>query len=149
MIVLVDTSVFCNIINLPGFSQDRASVLDSFERYNAQGATFLLPLVVFFEAGNHVGHLPNGNHRRIWAEKLAESAKQAISGNAPWTATPMPTQDTFLHIVSRFSSRAVEGLGLGDHSIVCLYSDLRSQFPKRRILIWSLDRKLAAHGDAH
>ena len=147
MIVLVDTSVFLNIIDLPGYNQDRSAVLQQFKKYVDDDASLLLPLVVFFEAGNHIGHLKNGDTRRQWALKLIDVAKQTIDEQvAPWTATPFPSREQFLEMISGFETSAMANCGLGDHSIIHEARRLRLQYPRRTITIWSLDHALSAHG---
>lgn len=146
MIVLVDTSVFLNIINLPGFNQNRDSVVDEFKMYIENDVSLLLPLVVFFEAGNHIGHLSDGNLRRDWAQKLVDVAKGAIvEKTAPWVPTPFPDSDQFMEMISNFPESAVAGCGLGDHSIICELRNQRLKFPGREVTVWSLDAALAAH----
>ena len=147
MIVLVDTSVFCNVIRLPGFCQNEEAILDEFRDYAEQGASFLLPLVVFYETGNFIGHLPDGAARRTLAERLRDVAIEALSGNAPWTPTPFPTHDQFMQLMNTFSDSATAGCGLADHTIIDESNRLRDAFPGRRIVIWTLDAALAAYSD--
>ena len=59
-IVIVDTSVLLNVLDVPGFNRDRGTVLDRFEELVDDGANLLLPMGAVFETGNHVAHLPGG-----------------------------------------------------------------------------------------
>jgi hypothetical protein len=147
MIVLVDTSVFCNVIDLPGFNQDRDAVLNDFREYVEAGASLLLPVVVFYETGNHIGQLPNGQIRDTWARALRNIACEALNGDAPWTPTPLPTKEQLSEIFGDFPESAVIGCGFGDHTIIKEQQRIKRLSPGRTIKIWTLDQQLAAFGD--
>ena len=53
-IVIVDTSVFLNVLDVPGFNQDREADLARFRELIEAGANLLLPIAAIFEAGNHI-----------------------------------------------------------------------------------------------
>lgn len=70
-IVLLDTSVYLNVLNVPGFNQDRQTVFDDFDKAIKQNDHFLLPLATVWETGNHIAICPmvsNGAplHRGWW-----------------------------------------------------------------------------------
>lgn len=48
-IVVIDTSVFLNVLDVPGFNQDRDSVLRELERLINRNATLLLPMAAVVE----------------------------------------------------------------------------------------------------
>lgn len=64
-IVLLDTSVFLNVLNIPGFNQDFGRIRDEFERRIRKADHFLLPMATIWETGNHIAHLPDGTVRRV------------------------------------------------------------------------------------
>ena len=69
-IVLLDTSIFMNILDVPGFNQDRDDVLDRFGDMIQAGDYFLLPMAAIRETGNHIAHLASGDVRRKNATNL-------------------------------------------------------------------------------
>lgn len=144
MIVLVDTSVFCNLIRVPGWDQDAELVEAEFKEMSDKGASFMLPLVVFIETGNFIGHLKDGGRRWDYSKILADQVKQAVEGSAPWTPTPLPEARDILGLISDFPESAVQGCGLADHSIIKECVRLRSLFRGRPVRIWTKDAQLAA-----
>lgn len=144
-IALVDTSVFTNILNVPGFNQDRKEILASFKEYVELGTTFVLPLAAMVETGNHIGQLDDGRVRRHMARRFRTEVRKAIEGSAPFVpATPweFPRLKDWL---DEFPERAKEGLGLADLSIVKEWERLCSLHRARRVFIWSLDGHLNAY----
>lgn len=77
-IVLLDTSVYLNVLDVPGFNQHRQTVLDDFRKAIEQNDHFLLPLATVWETGNHIAHLPNGQQRRTHAQKLVDDVLLAF-----------------------------------------------------------------------
>lgn len=71
-IVLLDTSVYLNVLDVDGFNQDRSTVLDGFERRIRTGDNFLLPMATIWETGNHIAHLLDGGRRRRFALALVQ-----------------------------------------------------------------------------
>lgn len=63
-IVIVDTSILLNVLNMPGRNEQREAVLTELEQCIDDGATLLLPLGAVLEIGNHIARLANGNQRR-------------------------------------------------------------------------------------
>lgn len=144
-IVLLDTSVFLNLLDVPQRNQRRAEVLDGFERCIQDRATLLLPLVVALETGNHIGHLPDGRQRRQFAEAFKRELMNALSGIAPYIPTHFPDRDEFLRWCIEWPEHAAAGRGIGDLSIVKEWERARSVHPGRRVRIWALDRDLDGH----
>ena len=56
-ICIVDTSVFCNVLDIPHKNQQRAEVMATLKRYIEQRYALLLPLAAIFETGTHISHL--------------------------------------------------------------------------------------------
>ena len=53
-IVIVDTSVLLNVLDVPAFNQDRAEVFERFGELLDADANFLLPMAAIFETGDHI-----------------------------------------------------------------------------------------------
>ena len=56
-IILVDTSVLMNVLNVPGFNQQRAAVLAELEDLLNANDHLFIPMASVFEAGNHIARL--------------------------------------------------------------------------------------------
>ena len=126
-IVLLDTSVYLNVLDVPGFNQHRQTVIKDFEKGINQDDHFLLPLATVWETGNHIAHLPNGQQRRIHAQNLADDVLLAFQGQIPYRATHFPERDEFMTWLSDFpqaamrnksATKTTEGTSLADHSII-------------------------------
>lgn len=153
-IVLIDTSVFLNILDVPGFNQDREYVFTSFERYIDQGSHFLLPMATIWETGNHIARIPSGAQRRRFAESLLDQIKLAFDGEAPFRATYFPDRQEFFDWLGNFPDFAMrnkseckpnEGISLCDMSIIKEWERTVAQNASRTVLIWSLDIDLASY----
>src|SRR5690606_33563517 len=92
-IVLLDTSVYLNVLDVPGFNQDRGAVLSAFQAAIEAGDHFLLPLATVWETGNHIADLGDGQTRRRHGKKLLEDVTKAFQGYAPYRATHFPDRD--------------------------------------------------------
>ena len=152
-IVLLDTSVFLNLLAMPGFSQAKEEILEVFQQRVEKGDSFLLPMATIWETGNHVARLPDGRIRRIHAENLVRMVEQAFDGKAPFRATYFPDRDVFRSWLKAFPDHAQrsksaqklrEGVSLGDLSIIQECEQLRRLHPMSKVVIWSLDADMAA-----
>ncbi|MCX7628149.1 MAG: hypothetical protein N2Z69_07055 [Methylophilaceae bacterium] len=153
-IVLLDTSVYLNVLDVPGFNQDCAAVLDEFERSIRAGDYFLLPLASVWETGNHIADLTDGQTRRRFGEKLVADVTKAFKGDTPYRATHFPDRDEFLTWLSDFPNMVMhskttkklrEGISLADLSIIKEWQRNCSLHPMTRVRIWSLDDDLAGY----
>ena len=150
-IVLLDTSVYLNVLDVPGFNQDRESVLARFEQSIRSDDYFLLPLVTVWETGNHIARLNNGAQRREFAQKLVEDVTKAFNGEAPYRATHFPDRNEFLSWLADYPEAAMrnkspdkpnEGTSLGDFSIIKEWERNCALHAMSRVRIWSLDADL-------
>jgi hypothetical protein len=53
-ICLIDTSIFCNVLDVPHRNQQRDEVLRQLRQYVAAPVTLLLPVTAIIETGNHM-----------------------------------------------------------------------------------------------
>lgn len=144
-IVLLDTSVYLNVLDVPGFNQDRLAVLEEFERAVNAHERFLLPLASVWEAGKHIAQLSDGRQRRIWAEKLTSDVGSAFAGNTPYSATHFPKREEFEGWLALFPNSATQGKSLADHSLIQEWQRNCDLNPRLRVRIWSLDSDLAGY----
>jgi hypothetical protein len=145
-VILVDTTVFLNVLNIPGFNQNREKVMHRFKRLMGEpGTNLLLPMAAIIEAGNHVAHLSDGRERRRWACVFADQVRAALQGDAPWRPTPMPDVTVMAQWLDEFPDHAMRGIGLGDLSIIKEWEAAGRRHPAHRIMIWSLYRHLSGY----
>lgn len=153
-IVLLDTSVYLNVLDVPGNNQDRAAVIQSFAELIEENAHFLLPLATVWETGNHIADLANGQLRRTYAQRLVADVTKAFNGNVPYRATHFPDRDEFLEWLGDFPGMAMrnksaqkirEGTSLADLSIIKEWERNCQLHRMSRVRIWSLDSDLIGY----
>jgi hypothetical protein len=144
-VVIIDTSIFLNVLDVPSFNQDRRAVFQDFQNYIQDGANILLPMAAIFETGNHIAQLSNGGNRRRFAAKFADQVKKALSGDAPWHPTQTPTTEMIDMWIDEFPDSAMRGASMSDLSIVKEWQAAVIRHSHLRTLIWSLDDDLAGY----
>jgi len=144
-IVLVDTSILLNVLNVPGRNDQRDHVLAELAVLLDQQAHLFLPSAAIVECGNHIAHIRNGVHRRAAAERYVEEMRRALTGNAPWQAMRFPSREEVVEWLQSFPESAMAGIGMGDHSIIHEWEGCCDRYPMSRVRIWSLDHHLAGH----
>lgn len=153
-IVLLDTTIYLNVLDVPGRNQERDDVLNRFQDRVQNGDHFLLPMATIWEAGNHISRLANGALRYLYAQRLAMNVQAAINGEAPYRATYFPDSGVFSTWLSTFpdfaqrnksQEKTNEGVSLSDFSIIKEWEQTCERHTMSRVLIWSLDIDLAAY----
>jgi hypothetical protein len=150
-ICLLDTSVFCELVQVPNMCQRHREVRQLFEERRQQGHYFLLPMATILETGNHIGQNGDGRQRRAAAERFVQCVSRSLDGQAPWTLTPFPDSEVLREWIKRFpdaatsSSKPGKGMGLGDVSIVDEFHRQCKLNPRRRVFIWSFDSQLVSY----
>lgn len=156
-IVLLDTSVYLNVLDVDGFNQDRSAVLDGFERRIKAGDNFLLPMATIWETGNHIAHLSDGGRRRRFALALVQDVTRALNGELPYRPTHFPAREEFLGWLDSFPDFAQrgksarkpnEGGSLADLSIIKEWERTCRLHAMSRVSIWSLDMDLSGYDRA-
>lgn len=153
-ICIIDTSVFLNMMDVPGKNQDKEQIMDTFITYVGLNATFILPMATIIETGNHIAQNGNGNQRRKVAELFCEAVTGAFNGKAPWQPSDFPNAKEILTWINTFPEHAGrnkeptkinEGTSFGDLSIIQEFNKCRSKFSMSEVFIWSLDHDLEAY----
>ena len=138
-IALIDTSVFCNIISVPKYDQNRAEIMEQLTALIEAGTILLLPMAAVLETGNHIAHCGGGQIRRTTAQRFCKEVGKAIDGKAPWTPTPFWEIDALRNWLREFPDKAMTGAGMGDLSIIKEWERQCALNKARRVFIWSLD----------
>lgn len=142
----IDTSVFLNILNVPGRNQQHDEVMKELKELlkEKDKNVFGLPFATIIETGNHIAHGGDGNQRREAAERFTKCIEKTINNKAPWQYYGNQLTSDDLKIISReFPNCAMRGEGFGDLSIIRAYEKYRDETPAiSKIRIWSIDRHL-------
>lgn len=153
-IVLLDTSIYLNILDIPNCNQDRDAVFKEFEKRLSADDNFLLPMATIWETGNHIADLDNGGLRFKFGNLLVKEVTDAVNGNVPYRPTHFPVQNEFLEWLALFpdyakrnksATKTREGVSLSDLTIIQEWERTRRLNPMRQVLIWSLDSDLAGY----
>jgi hypothetical protein len=142
-IILLDTSILTNLLDIPEWNQNRASVDSEFRQCIQNDDTFYLPIATILETGKHIVRLSDGQERRKFAKKFVSTANDAINGARPFTVTDFPQRQQLLEWLRDFPDCALTGKSLSDVSIVKEWETACARFNMSRVRIWSLDRHLA------
>lgn len=143
---IVDTSVLLNVLDVPGFNQDREPILNQLKSLiERSDVNLLLPFATIIETGNHVAQLSDGRERRRYAEIFANQVRSAINGEAPWTPTHSMDLSALSELLDDFPDSSMRGVGLGDQCIIREWEQTCLRHPQYRIRIWSLDQHLASY----
>ena len=150
-ICLLDTSIFLNILNVPGKNQDKDQVVKEYTEYVDLGVTFILPMASILETGNHIAQNGDGGTRRNTAIRFAKAVRGAFEGEAPWTPSEFPNSAEILNWLDTFpdlagqnksATKTTEGTSFGDLSIIQEYDKSCKKFPMSEVFIWALDSDL-------
>lgn len=144
-IVLVDTSVFLNILDVPGRNQDQQDVFETLMGMVDDEDHLLLPMAAIIETGRHIAHLDDGGQRRHYAKTFVEQVRQALEGTAPWKPTSFPKKETILTWLEIYPDHAMQGLSLTDLSIIKEWEKRCQMHPLSRVRIWALDDHLGGY----
>ncbi|MFI7618581.1 hypothetical protein ACIBP6_45895 [Nonomuraea terrae] len=147
----VDTTILCNLLDVPGRNQSRAAVVDELAKDKRQ-CSLVLPVTAVIETGNHIAQLPDGRLRRYYADKLSKLLELVIDGQAPWVLHTMVWGAEFLRSLIDgagtgvpLSDHAMRKLGLGDLCILAERELYRSRVTGVEVAIWTLDDQLRSH----
>jgi hypothetical protein len=144
-VAIVDTSIFCNILDIPHMNSAKKKVMEELKEFLEHGTTLLLPMAAVYETGNPIAQLSDGNNRRHYAEVFVNQVTKAIAGEAPWTVMQVPTTEEIGAWLSGFPDSAMRGAGMGDLSIIQEWQKFKRKVPDRRVFIWSLDSDLQGY----
>ncbi|MET9953415.1 hypothetical protein ABZ135_17950 [Streptomyces sp. NPDC006339] len=149
----MDTSVLCNLLGVPGKSQDREKVLAELkQKRQARDCDLLLPVTAVIETGNHIAQLADGYHRRVYAEKFADTLRMVVDGKAPWALNEVEWNAAHLNALVEGGStgaslvdHAANKVGCGDLNILIERDRYLARTSGIEATVWTLDHGLAAH----
>jgi len=149
-IVLMDTTVFLNLLDVSHRNQEKEKVSTDFQEYVDLNGTFILPMATIIETGNHIAQNGDGHVRREAALRFVDAVKGAFDGSAPWSPAEFPNMKEVLSWIDAFPDLAgknksvskAEGTSFGDLSIIKEFEKACVRFPMREVFVWSLDADL-------
>ncbi len=152
VVTFVDTSVLCNLLDVPLMSDDSAAVKAEARQRRDDGERFVLPLTAVIETGNHIANVKQGD-RRAAAERFVRLIDAVRSGGTQWVLHEVEWDDAFLHALCTgsttgqpFVDLAGHGLlGAGDVAILVERERYKSRSAHLDVHIWTLERKLGAY----
>lgn len=145
---IIDTSVLCNIIDIPHMNQDHKVIMEELVLLQKDPQqTLILPLATIIETGNHIAHIANGSYRRERAQTMAELINRTVNDQAPWSYYGQEFErEDLLEISRAVVDNAIIEIGIGDLSIVQVYKKYKNTVPAiGSIRIWSLDNHLQSY----
>jgi hypothetical protein len=148
-VCLIDTSILCELLNVPKISSRHMECVGLLEQKIEAGEILLLPMVTIFETGNHIGQNGDGAQRWRTARLFVKLVEDAIKGTSPFIATPFFEREALLRWLGDFPDwakridRKAKGSGLGDLAIAKEFEHQCQLNPGRRVYVWSLDSHLA------
>lgn len=143
-ICLIDTSVFMEILNIPGKASDHQETIQNLRSKIDNKETLFLPMATILESGNHIAQIQNGNERRSSAKNFVYYVQKALEGGSPFKPLSFLTPEQMQQWLNEFPESAMRGWGLGDLSIIHDFHGQCSRHPHLRVYIWSLDKHLSS-----
>lgn len=144
-ICLLDTSILCEILAVPGRCAHKDEVLAAMAEKVNERESLLLPMSAIVETGNHIGQNGDGRQRRKAAGRFVSLVQQAIRGETPFTPTPFFESEGLLEWLSEFPDWAMQGSGFADLTIAKEFERQCALNRQRRVYIWSLDGHLSSY----
>lgn len=145
-IVLVDTTILLEVLNVPGRNSRHQEISTEFAKCIEDASIVLvLPFAAIVETGNHIARVDDGRQRRSCAERLVQQVIMALDEEVPGTIAPLPELGVVRHWLQRFPDEAMRGLGIADLSIVAEWERQCVRWSRRRTRIWSLDQHLQGY----
>ncbi len=145
IVCLLDTTILCNIVPVPGRDQSRDETLQQMAERAARGEWLLLPVATIVETGNHIADCGDGRVCRATAERFCGIVSDALDGEAPFTPTPPFELEALKAWLVGFPDMAMKGVGLADLSIIKEFERQCRLHPHGTVSIWSLDAHLSGY----
>lgn len=144
-IVLVDTSILLNVLDVEGRNDQREAVFGELSARIEAGDHLFIPLAAIIETGNHIAHVSQGTARRSAAQRFVRAVQDALDNVSPWKPLNFPDQADMAAWLNVFTESAVKKVGMGDVSIQHEWKRLCQKFPMSRVVIWSVDQDLQGY----
>jgi len=148
-VTLVDTSVLCELLQVPGKSEPerRAEMWEEVDVRSSLGERLVLPFTAVVETGNHI--VQSGGDRHVVAERLARFLRLALQADSPFFVPELAFGRDFVAAVAEGDSTgqnlaqlATHKVGAGDVAILVQRDQLRGDGAFAAVDVWTLDHDL-------
>lgn len=146
-VILIDTSVLCNLLKVPFMCERHEEVRRQLEVFKNENVVLTIPLAAVVETGNHVAHQGDGDQRRKSAGRFKEFILRAVRGQQPFELLNVDKSRLDV-LLEGYPDYAMRKVGLGDQTILDAFAEVRERLPTHRVRIWSFDSDLAGY-DTH
>lgn len=148
---LIDTSVFVEILDVPGKAQQHKVVTDEFLARYKKGHRFVLPVTTIIETGNHIAQC-SGNRREA-ARRFIIALEKAKSESPPWIVRDVKWDQELLSFLLSGDSTGSSLLdllgdgrmGTGDVALLVERDDFRNSSRYTDVRVWTLEATLSSH----
>lgn len=149
-IAIIDTSIFCNMLRVPGRCEAYQNIKQELQQKIEENTALLLPLATIFETGNHIAHIKSKDKeaRREAAKRFVMAVEQALKGKAPYTPIRSDSLNDMPAWLASFPDSAMRGVSFGDTTIIDEFERQCKRHPSRRVYIWTRDQHLAGYDHA-
>ena len=146
VVFVIDTSWLVELLRVPGkFDEQKSNqVRTDFQEMIDNGATFILPIAVLLETGNHIAQIPDGSHRRDWANRLWDIVKDSRTKSELFTIEPavnLPELDADIELFA--TEYAIQSVSLTDTQVIRIAQDWKNK-PGYIVHIWTFDQAMKA-----
>lgn len=150
-ITLVDTSVLCELLQVPGKSSTARGtrLLADLNRRWEAGERLVIPLTAIIETGNHIAQ--SEGDRYTLAGRLVRLLRSAGEDGSPWHVLDLRLGKDFLHSLCAGASSgedlaqlAARKVGAGDVAVLVERDQLKRGSAVREVKVWTLDHGLDA-----
>ncbi|MEO5367747.1 MAG: hypothetical protein H7831_15585 [Magnetococcus sp. WYHC-3] len=146
-LVVIDTGVLLNILNVPGNNERYEDVMRELEAHLKAGDHLFLPLACILETGNHIADIKGGGElRRIYGNIFVNQVEKALRGEAPWKVIPFPDSQVLMTWLKEFPDLVMMEFGFADMAIFKAWKDLMQKHPLSEVIIWGTDSKWKSYG---
>ncbi|MDD5090979.1 MAG: hypothetical protein PHQ23_08685 [Candidatus Wallbacteria bacterium] len=140
-VVLLDTTVYMNVLDIPGRNQHKNEVQEEIKTRFSAHDCFMLPLATVWETGAFISRI-SGSSRRTYSQDFVDNVTKAINGELPYKMTSLPDRKELLSWLNKFPDAAMQGWSFSDLSIVEEYKKACELYRAYRVRIWSFDSHL-------
>ncbi|HEY9614351.1 type II toxin-antitoxin system VapC family toxin [Allocoleopsis sp.] len=139
-VLIIDTSILCVYLGVPGKDtcgsdknkRDKKRADKLLQKEEKESTTFVLPLAVIIETGNHIAQA--SSKRYEMAQALAEIMEKVADEKTPWTAFTHQSKlweaEGLKKLAEEWPKLAVQKISIGDATIKAVaeyYGKLGSQ----------------------
>ena len=151
----VDTSVLCELLQVPGKSSPAraAEVRQEADRRYGAGERFVIPITAVIETGNHIAQADGDRYEA--AGRLVGLLQGAVSEQSPWRVLQTRLGQEFLTSLCAGDSTgqslqalAAARVGAGDVAILVERDQLVAGSAATSVVVWTFDEGLAAQAAA-